>query len=588
MNDLKPNPKLDQVRELQLALWQKGERVLLEVFMPTESTLAADGEALLDLIYGELLLREEFGERPGLDEYLVRFPRHGDAIRRQFDFHEALAALGDTNHGDTLDSTRTAPALLATRPAVIGNYEILDELGNGGMGVVYKARHHLLGGRLVAVKVLRHAVATPEEINRLHAEANAVAQLNHAHIVPVYEVGVYRPSDAGGEVPFIALEYVSGGTLAEKLRGTPLAPRQAAETIVPLARAMAHAHRLGIIHRDLKPANVLLTEAGQPKITDFGLAKKFDIDQGQTPSGTILGTPSYMAPEQAGGKTVGPAADIYSLGAILYELLTGRPPFQADTLLNTLRLAASTEPVAPRQLQPSVPRDLETICLKCLNKNAEKRYASADALAEDLGRFLNGEPIQARPVSTLERVGRWIKRKPALAGLIAVSFVGLCAMVVGWAYFTFQLQDAKAKAETDRDDAKRQAARAGQILRHTLVSVDTIAMAARAAKAEEIASNNPGFILFKLATSYARTSKALAVDDALPFADRKELAEQYAVSSVRLLDCAFQQGFFDPITKKENREAFRSDGDLDLLRGREDFIRLADRMNEPRPNSKGK
>src|SRR5262249_17925913 len=251
------------------------------------------------------------------------------------------------------------------------------------------------------------------ELARFRTEAEAIARMQHPNIVQIYEVG-----EQGG-LPYFSLEFCGGGSLEKKLSGTPLPPHESAALVEALARAMDAAHQKGVIHRDLKPANVLLAEDGTPKITDFGLAKKLD-EAGQTASGAVMGTPSYMAPEQAGGKAVGPLADVYALGAILYECLTGRPPFKAATPLDTIMQVISEEVVSPSLLSPQVPRDLETICLKCLQKEPAKRYTTAQALADDLRRFLAGEPIVARPVGWLERVWKWSHRRPAAAALLAV------------------------------------------------------------------------------------------------------------------------------------------------------------------------
>ncbi len=323
--------------------------------------------------------------------------------------------------GDTTALAPGAPAAAEEPPGLpeVPGYEILGELGRGGMGVVYKARQLSLN-RLVALKmVLAGAHAGPSDLVRLLAEAQAVAQLHHPHIVQVHEVGRH----AG--FPFIALEYLEGGSLAEKLKGTPLQPREAAALMELLARAVESAHRHGVVHRDLKPANVLLTEDGTPKVTDFGLAKRGAVGSGVTQTGAVIGTPSYMAPEQAEGKKdVGPPADVYALGAILYELLTGRPPFQGPTQLDTVLQVINDDPVPPRRLQPRLPRDLETICLKCLQKEPRKRYASAEALADDLRRFRDDKPILARPVGRPERAWRWCRRNPVLAGLLVLLFAG--------------------------------------------------------------------------------------------------------------------------------------------------------------------
>ncbi len=311
---------------------------------------------------------------------------------------EALAA-GSVQSAPVADAPATLPPEpgvdpMATLPAgnspasstptvVVPGYEILGELGRGGMGVVYKARQVNLR-RVVALKmILSGAHAAREDLERFRTEAEAIARLQHPNIVAVYEVGEHDGK------PFFSLEFCTGGSLDRKLDGTPLEPLAAARLVETLARAMQAAHDKNVIHRDLKPANVLLTEDGTLKITDFGLAKKLDA-AGQTASGAIMGTPSYMAPEQADGKTkeIGPAVDVYALGAILYELLTGRPPFKAATSWDTVAQVINDEPVPPRQLQSKVPRDLETICLKCLNKGAGQRYANCKELADDLRRWL--------------------------------------------------------------------------------------------------------------------------------------------------------------------------------------------------------
>jgi WD40 repeat protein/Tfp pilus assembly protein PilF len=325
-------------------------------------------------------------------------------------------------------------------------YELLEGLGRGAMGIVYKARQVALN-RLVAIKmILTGAHASEQEIHRFRSEAETIARLRHPHIVQIHEVGEI------GDRLFCVLELAEGGTLAQHLAGVPLPPREAASLIEKLAGAVQAAHDANIIHRDLKPQNVLLASRGResptgreagdesprlavPKITDFGLAKRLDEKSGQTQSGAIMGTPSYMAPEQASGLThaIGPAADIYALGAILYECLTGRPPFRAANMLDTLEQVRSQEPVSPSRLQPTVPRDLETICLKCLEKEPARRYLTARELAGDLHRFENGEPIRARAVSSWERAWKWARRRPVLAALaatLAVAVVGLMALFI--------------------------------------------------------------------------------------------------------------------------------------------------------------
>ena len=347
--------------------------------------------------------------------------------------------------------TSTGPLAGVTVPG----YDILEELGRGGMGVVYKARHRRLQ-RLVALKmVLAGAHVGQVGLARFRAEAEAVAKLLHPNIVQIFETGEHEGR------PFFSLEYVEGGSLDQRIGKSPTSPRGAAQFVETLARTMEVAHQRGIVHRDLKPANILLAKLDSqssmirtrdadssslpedhwsrttvPKIADFGLAKRTDDDSSQTQSGAILGTPSYMAPEQAGGKTreIGPAVDIYALGAILYELLVGRPPFKAGNPIDTVRMVIEQEPVPPRQLEPRVPYDLETICLKCLEKDPARRFPTAAELADDLRRFVEGDPILARPTPAWERAWKWGKRRPAIVALLALIPLAFLSIVlfVSW------------------------------------------------------------------------------------------------------------------------------------------------------------
>jgi tetratricopeptide (TPR) repeat protein len=352
---------------------------------------------------------------------------------------------------------------------LIEGYEVLGELGRGGMGVVYKARQTGLN-RLVALKmVIAGDHAGEGQLERFRIEGEAVASLQHPNIVQIFEVG------KRDGLPFFSLEFVDGGSLAQKIAGKPQPEQKAAATLEALARAMAVAHQQGIIHRDLKPANVLLTLNGTPKITDFGLAKRLESDSQQTRSGTLMGTPSYMAPEQARGEThaIGPASDIYALGAMLYELLTGRPPFQGATMMDTLDQVCRQEPVPPRRLVPKLSRDLETICLKCLQKEAHKRYANAGELADDLHRFLEHEPIKARPVGPAERAWRWCRRNPRVAVLSGVVLALLGLVTAGAIAMGLRLnREREAIAETrklagDRLDQAAAAIAAGDSRRAT-------------------------------------------------------------------------------------------------------------------------
>src|SRR5579884_3139045 len=330
--------------------------------------------------------------------------------------------------------TATPPA--ASRRLTIGSYEVLDILGRGGMGVVYRARHRQLGHEVALKMILNAGHAGQQELARFRLEAAAVARLHHAGIVHIHDFGEHDGQ------PFFSLELVEGGSLATRLKQGPLASRDAAALVEQLARAVQHAHERGILHRDLKPANVLLTKEGEPKVTDFGLAKQLNADEGLSQTGHVLGTPSYMAPEQAAGRVraAGPATDVYALGAVLYECLTGQPPLRGTTPLETMQQVLTREPVPPRRLNPAVPRDLETVCLRCLEKEAGKRYQSAADLADDLGRFLRGEPVAARPVGTLGRTWRWCRRNPAVVSLLgAVAAVLLLGATVA-TFFAVQFR----------------------------------------------------------------------------------------------------------------------------------------------------
>lgn len=313
----------------------------------------------------------------------------------------------------TLAPSEDSLSAVITEFPTIAGYEITGMVGRGGMAVVYKANQLSLRREVAIKMVLAGAHASAEDLARFRIEAESVAQLHHPHIVQIFEVGQQNGC------PFYSLEYVPGGSLFDKLNEGGLSPKEAAQLVEKLARAIGYAHRRGIVHRDLKPGNIMLSVDGEPKITDFGLAKRMDHALTYSMTGVVLGTPSYMAPEQAGGsRDVGPAADVYSLGAILYEVLTGQPPFRADTPMNTMLSVISDEPTPPRRLDAEVPRNLETICLKCLEKDPARRYASAEALADDLRRFQNGEAILARPPNLLGRFDRWARLRPALAATL--------------------------------------------------------------------------------------------------------------------------------------------------------------------------
>lgn len=304
----------------------------------------------------------------------------------------------------------------STSADTFGDYEIISEIARGGMGVVYKARQISLNRVVALKKVLSGQLAGEQDIQRFRIEAEASANLDHPGIVPVHDFGVVDGQH------FFSMGFVEGRSLADRISESPLEPREAAELLIKIARAVAFANEKGVIHRDLKPGNVLLDRDGQPRVTDFGLAKQQRNDSGMTATGQILGTPSYMPPEQASGQddVIDQRADVYALGAILYATLTGRPPFQAANPIATLKQVMEQEPVSIRQLAPDAPRDLETICLKCLQKDAEQRYASGSELADDLQRWLDGKPILARPVSKLERLRKWSIRFPVVAVLVGL------------------------------------------------------------------------------------------------------------------------------------------------------------------------
>jgi WD40 repeat protein/tRNA A-37 threonylcarbamoyl transferase component Bud32 len=349
---------------------------------------------------------------------------------------------------ETLDLEAAEPI---EPPRSFGDYELLEPIAAGGMGIVYKARQKSLN-RFVAVKMIRPVpLAGTTDLRRFRQEAEAVAKLDHPHIVPIYEVG------QAGALPFFSMRLIEGGNLQDRLGRWVEDPRAAAQLVGALAEAVHHAHQHGILHRDLKPANILLDAEGQPYVGDFGLARSLEGDSSLTQSGTILGTPSYMAPEQATGTRGGAttAADVYSLGAILYALLTGRPPFQAAAPIETLRQVIDDEPPALRALNPRVDRDLQAICLKCLRKNPRERYSSAWELADDLHRYLDHRPIGARPLGRVRRLARWCRRRPAVAAAAGLALVatglalGLAVLfVVAQERSRLAIQGQRVRAET--------------------------------------------------------------------------------------------------------------------------------------------
>jgi WD40 repeat protein len=428
----------------------------------------------LDEVLAAYLEAVDAGWAPQREAFLARYPALRGELEAFFAAQEEVGTLSAAIRADTPPAPRplngdatkaidgAAPAA-APAPRSFGDYELLEEIARGGMGVVFKARRVSLG-RVVALKmILSGDLASAGEVQRFRNEAEAAALMDHPNIVPIYDVGEH------GGWHYFSMRLVEGGSLAQLLGrgewtlGTKDDCRRAGQLVATAARAVHYAHQRGILHRDLKPANVLLGEQGEPLVTDFGLAKRLDEGAGLTVSGAIVGTPGYMAPEQAAGKhrELTTAADVYSLGAVLYELLTGRPPFKCDNVLDTLLQVREAKPVRPWALNPRVDADLETICLKCLEKEPERRYASAEALADDLERWQHGEPVRARRTGFAERTWKWARRRPGLA--LMTGFVAVClALTLG---FGVSYETAAARLRDtalQKDQAERSLAQESQ------------------------------------------------------------------------------------------------------------------------------
>jgi len=445
-----------------------------------DANLTSEREHRVNEVLAGYLEAKRLGQAANREDLLRQHPDLADELRSFFADQDRFGQLAEqispaaaAKPVPTLAPGETTPniAVLGT-VRYFGDYELLLEIARGGMGVVYKARQVSLS-RTVALKmILAGQLASTEDVQRFHREAEAAANLDHPHIVPIHEVGEYEGQH------YFSMKLIDGGSLASK--HMPVPDRQAAILISTVARAVHHAHQRGVLHRDLKPANILLDAAGQPHVTDFGLARRAAGpesqlgEQGVTRTGNIVGTPSYMAPEQARaekGTSVG--VDVYSLGAILYELLSGRPPFRAGTPLDTVLQVLDCEPEPPHKFNPRTNYDLETICLKCLEKDPQRRYGSAEALADDVDRWLSGEPIVARPSTLRERALKWIKRRPAAAALIGVSIAAAAALLIVGLFFDARLRlallrvvEVKRDAEADRERARQTNERAQQRFTH--------------------------------------------------------------------------------------------------------------------------
>ena len=411
--------------------------------MTQEPSAASDRDRQVNEIISAYLEAIDAGQRPDRQEWLRRYPEFAAELEAFLTDYEHVDRVAEPlrpavepgivpDVPATRGSSRPAELSVGAIVRYFGDYELIEEIARGGMGVVFKARQISLN-RIVAVKmILAGQLATKADHDRFHAEAQAAALLDHPNIVPVFEVGEHEGQH------YFSMGYVDGQSLATRLAEGPLPPKEAAVLVATVAEAVEYAHRQGVIHRDIKPSNILIDSQGRPRVTDFGLAKRVGAPgtpgrgSDLTATGQILGTPSYMSPEQAVGQinAVGPAADIYALGSLLYAALAGRPPFQAATPLETLQQVLDQEPVSLRQLNAAVPRDLDTIALKCLEKSVPRRYATSQALADDLRRYLTGRPILARPVGRPEQFWRWCLRNRLVAGLSAAAVLLLVIVAI--------------------------------------------------------------------------------------------------------------------------------------------------------------
>ncbi len=454
-----------------------------------------DQPSVVDAAIAQWFQELDRGTAPSQSEFIARFPHltqqlteffadfnrfsaHQPARPVEADSSESASSAIDPSRTptqlQTSDSERVVDeAFLTVSVRYFGDYELVREIARGGMGIVYEARQRSLNRPVALKMILAGRLATAAEVARFRREAEAAARLEHPGIVPIHEIGQH------GDQHYFTMGLVDGQSLSAKLQERPLLPREAALLVRDVAIAVQFAHSRGVVHRDLKPSNILLgTSSGNspgelpysPRVTDFGLAKLARTDQSLTETGQILGTPSYMPPEQAAGLTdeIGPAADIYALGAVLYACLTGRPPFQSASALDTVKQVLERDPVSLRELDSTIPKDLETICLKCLEKSIPRRYATAQDVADELQRFLDGRPILARPVTSLERMGRWCRRNPLVASLSAAVALSLLAGIAVSSYLAWEKnqlaireRNAKKRVPDPDPDRDRSAPRTG-------------------------------------------------------------------------------------------------------------------------------
>ncbi len=468
----------DSVLAWRHQCWQLGNRVSLEAVLIQAPWLADNADAFLDLLYGEVLLREDFGESPTEDEYLQRFPNLSEQIRRQFQVHRAFLQnapreqeTDTTNYrvtvvnGTEVKEPEAEPnepetkSVSASDPfPKIAGFQILGIAGRGGNGVAYRAMDTSMK-RIVAIKLLaRDKSADSVHSQQLRREAEASAALVHPNIVRVFQVGKVFGS------AFLVMEYVPGGSLADRLRKGPLPVAEAVELCCQVADAIHFAHSRNIVHRDLKPGNILIDADKRPRVCDFGLARKLDSAETLHQTGNITGTPAYMPPEQARGENVDARADVYALGAVFYEMLSGRPPFQAATPWQILHQVLTSDIIPLCQLNSGLPRDLETICARCLEKNAARRYASAGEVFDELERFRKGEPINARPIGRIPRLIKWIRRNPVTTAVVTTVVTTVAGSLIAIAIVARaseiristaleKTQESLGIAETQRDVA---------------------------------------------------------------------------------------------------------------------------------------